>query len=212
MNILYEPSIGFCVSWGWEIGKGFSSFLMGSWEICIGIDTMGRGSNIDPILPMFIPMFNPGMSLLFSILGGEFPRLVFGKPLECCCDIVTLCEFCILVNDVVLIMLSNWLCIDMCAASPCGRFIFKFAILILPKFRLEAILAGIIFTDFTSDSKFKLVLLLVLLVVWDVWMNDDSFLSASVWSKEGCCAWIKEGSFLIACDGSKGCVVGTEAI
>lgn len=208
---MHEPSIGFCVSWGWEIGKGFSSFFMGIWEICIGIDVIGRGSNIELMPPTFIPIFNPGMPLLFSILG-EFPRFVFGNPLECCCDIVTLCEFCILVNGaVVLIIFSNWLCIDICA-SPCDKFIFKFVILILPKFRFEAaILVGIMFTDFTSGSKLRLVLLLVLFVVWDVWINEDSFLTASVWSKVGC-VWINEDSFLIASVWSKDCVVGTEAI
>jgi len=207
---MYEPSIGFCVSWGWEIGKGFSSFLRGIWDICIGIDAIGRGSNIELMPPIFIPMFNPGMPLLFSILGGEFPRFVFGNPLECCCDIVTLCEFCILVNGAVVLMIfSNWLCMDICV-NPCDKFIFKFVILILPKFRLEAILVGIIFTGFISGSKLRLVLLLVLFE-WDVWINEDSFLIASVWSKVGC-VWINEGSFLTASAWSmEDCVVGTEA-
>lgn len=95
----------FCGSCGCEICRGFSSFFMG---ICIGIETMGRGSNIEAMPPMFIPKFNPGIPLLLSILGGELPRLALGNPLECCCDIATLCEFCMLLSGaVVLIMFSS---------------------------------------------------------------------------------------------------------
>lgn len=130
------------------------------------MDTIGMESNIELIPPIFIPIFNAGIPLLFSMLGGELSRFIFGNPLECCCDIVTLCEFCIFGNGaVVLIMPSSGLCMDMCVDSPCDKFIFKFAILILPKFILEAIFVGIILTDFTSDNKFKLALLFVLLAV-----------------------------------------------
>lgn len=69
---------------------------------------------------------------------------------------------------------------DMWAASPCGKLMFRLAILILPRFKLDAMLVGIMLTaGFTSGSRLKLVVLL-LLAACDVWMNDGSFLIASV--------------------------------
>lgn len=129
------------------------------------METIGSGSKIDPItmLPILIPMFNPETPLLFSMLGGEFSRFALENPLECCCDIVMLCVFCILVNgDVVLIMLSRELCMDVCmwAAKPCCKFMFILAMLILPRFKLDAMLVGIMLTGFfNSGRRFKFVLL-----------------------------------------------------
>lgn len=180
-----SPSIfgGICA---WLIGRDLSSFLADNCGICIGIETSGTpGSKIEAIPDMFmLPKLKPGMPLLFNKLGGEFSRFALENPLECCCDIVIVWEFCRLA--VVLIRLSSWLCIDICA-NPCCRFIFILAMLICPIFRLEATLVDIMFTaGFTSGRRFRLELLFAECDVWIIGIWDSFFDVDKAWSKLVC--------------------------